>query len=49
LRIAATHFEEAAYIDAIADSMTEGLLGAALEPDDIVASFHGMPLDTRLM
>ncbi|MGY4310820.1 hypothetical protein ACVWW1_000123 [Bradyrhizobium sp. JR3.5] len=29
--------------------MTEGLLSAALEPDDIVASFHGMALDTRLM
>ncbi|MGY4480240.1 ferrochelatase [Bradyrhizobium sp. USDA 3364] len=49
LRIAAPYFEEAAYIDAIADSVTEDLLSAALEPDVIVASFHGMPLDTRLM
>jgi ferrochelatase len=48
LRVAAPYFEEEAYINAIADSLTEGLLGAAFEPEVIVASFHGMPLDTRL-
>ncbi|MEH2487601.1 ferrochelatase [Bradyrhizobium sp. AZCC 2230] len=48
LRIAAPYYDEDSYIDAIAGSLSDRLSSAGFEPDVIVASFHGMPLDTRI-
>jgi protoporphyrin/coproporphyrin ferrochelatase len=48
LRIAAPYYDEDSYIDAIAGSLSDRLLSVGFEPDVIVASFHGMPLDTHL-
>ena len=43
LRFAPPYFEEPAYIDALASSISKHLAGLSFEPDVIVASFHGMP------
>ncbi|MET3905771.1 ferrochelatase [Bradyrhizobium sp. S3.3.6] len=48
LRVAAPYYDQDTYIDAIADSLTERLISAGFDPDVIVASFHGMPLSTRI-
>lgn len=48
LRVAAPYYDEDTYIEAIAGSLTERLFSAGFEPDVIVASFHGMPLSTRV-
>lgn len=48
LRVAAPYYDEDAYIDAVAASLTERLSSAGVEPDVIVASFHGMPLSTHV-
>jgi protoporphyrin/coproporphyrin ferrochelatase len=48
LRVAAPYYNEDTYIDAIADSLTERLFSAGMDPDVIVASFHGMPHSTRV-
>jgi ferrochelatase len=48
LRVAAPYYDEDTYIEAIAGSLTDRLFNAGFEPDVIVASFHGMPLNTHL-
>jgi len=48
LRVATPYYDEDTYIEAIADSLDERLFGTGFEPDVIVASFHGMPLSTRV-
>ncbi|WP_426414161.1 ferrochelatase [Bradyrhizobium ganzhouense] len=48
LRVAAPYYDQDTYVDALAGSLTERLLGAGFEPDVIVASFHGMPLTTHV-
>jgi protoporphyrin/coproporphyrin ferrochelatase len=48
LRVATPCYDEDTYIEAIADSLDERLFGTGFEPDVIVASFHGMPLSTRI-
>jgi ferrochelatase len=46
LRIAPPYYDDDAYIEEVARSLTSGLAGLDFEPEVIIASFHGMPLDT---
>ena len=39
------YFDDPAYIDALADSLTDHIAGLAWTPDVILASFHGLPKD----
>lgn len=48
LRIAAPYYDDDAYVEAIACSLVNRLSSADFEPDAVVASFHGMPLDTNV-
>jgi protoporphyrin/coproporphyrin ferrochelatase len=48
LRIAAPYYDDDVYVDAIVSSLVNRLSRADFEPDVILASFHGMPLDTYL-
>jgi ferrochelatase len=43
LRVAPAWFDEPVYIDALAQSLEEGLAKLSFKPDVIIASFHGMP------
>lgn len=43
IRIAPPYYEQPAYIDAVAASITDHLAAAEFEPEVMVASFHGMP------
>jgi protoporphyrin/coproporphyrin ferrochelatase len=43
VRVAPPYYEDAAYIEAIAASIREHLSRADVEPEAVVASFHGMP------
>lgn len=43
IRTAPAFFDEPAYIDALAQSVEEGLAGLDFEPDVVVTSYHGMP------
>ena len=43
LRFAPPYFEDAAYIEALAQRMREGLAALDFQPEVIVASFHGLP------
>ena len=48
LRVAAPYFDDPDYIEQIAVSMADQLRRRVFEPENILASFHGMPLDTLL-
>jgi ferrochelatase len=48
LRVATPYFDESAYINEIAHSLAESIGRLEFEPEVILASFHGMPLDTLL-
>jgi ferrochelatase len=48
LRVAAPYSEDDIYIEEIARSLTERLAQIDFEPEVIVASYHGMPLETRV-
>ncbi len=43
LRFAPPYFDDAAYIEALAQGMREGLASLDFQPEVIVASFHGLP------
>ena len=43
VRVVPPYFEEPAYIDAVAQSIRDHLVGIDFEPDALIASFHGMP------
>jgi ferrochelatase len=43
VRVAHPYFEDAAYIDAVAQSISAHLATLDFEPDVLLASFHGMP------
>jgi ferrochelatase len=43
MRVAPPYFSDAAYIDALANSIKSHLASLPFEPEIIVASFHGMP------
>ena len=43
LRIAAPYYDDPAYIDALAASITRALAALDFEPEVIIASFHGLP------
>ncbi|HEX5210856.1 MAG TPA: ferrochelatase [Pseudolabrys sp.] len=43
LRVAPAWFDELVYIEALANSLHEGLATLSFKPDLIIASFHGMP------
>ena len=43
LRFAPPYFDDPAYIEALAQSMREGLAALDFQPEVIVASFHGLP------
>jgi hypothetical protein len=48
LRVAAPYYDDDAYIDEIARSLADRLESVDFEPEVILASFHGMPLDTLI-
>jgi protoporphyrin/coproporphyrin ferrochelatase len=48
LRVAAPYYDDDVYIDEIACSVAERLEQIDFDPEVIIASFHGMPLDTRI-
>jgi protoporphyrin/coproporphyrin ferrochelatase len=48
LRVAAPYYDEDAYIDEIARSLVDRLASVDFEPEVVLASFHGMPLDTHV-
>jgi protoporphyrin/coproporphyrin ferrochelatase len=48
LRVAAPYYDDDAYIEEVARSLTDRLASVDFEPEAIVASFHGMPLDTHI-
>jgi ferrochelatase len=48
LRVAAPYCEDDVYIEEIARSLSRRLAQVDFEPEVIVASYHGMPLETRI-
>jgi ferrochelatase len=46
LRTLPPYYDDAIYIDALKQSVEQGLAGLDFEPDAIMTSFHGMPLRT---
>jgi ferrochelatase len=48
LRVAAPYYEDQVYIEKIARTLTERLATIDFDPEVIVASYHGMPLDTHV-
>ena len=48
LRVAAPYYDDDVYINEIARSVAERLEQIHFDPEVIIASFHGMPLDTRI-
>lgn len=46
IRTLPPYYDEPAYIDALADSVREGLAALDFTPDAVMASFHGMPQRT---
>lgn len=45
LRIAPPYYDDPGYIDALAQSMTSSLAALNFEPEVVIASFHGVPLE----
>lgn len=43
VRVAPSYYDNAAYIDALARSITKSLAKLDFEPEKIIATFHGMP------
>lgn len=48
LRVATPYYDDDVYVDAIVSSLRNRLSSVDFEPEVILASFHGMPLDTHL-
>ncbi len=48
LRVAAPYYDDSAYIDEIVRSAARGLAKIDFEPEAIIVSFHGMPLETLI-
>lgn len=48
MRVAAPYCNDDTYIEAIVCSLTDRLVSVDFEPEVIVASFHGMPLETQI-
>ncbi|WOE76586.1 ferrochelatase [Alterisphingorhabdus coralli] len=46
VRYLAPYYDHDAHIEAVADSVREGLTGIDFTPDAVITSFHGMPLQT---
>ena len=46
IRTLPPYYDDAAYIDTLADSVREGLAALDFTPDAVMASFHGMPQRT---
>ena len=47
LRVAPPYFEDDVYIEAVVHSVADHLAGLDFEPEVLLASFHGMPEQTR--
>jgi protoporphyrin/coproporphyrin ferrochelatase len=47
LRVAPPYFEDDVYIESVAHSIADHLAGLDFEPELLLASFHGMPEETR--
>ncbi len=45
IRVVPPYYDEPAYIDALARSVREGIADLDFEPEVVVASFHGLPLE----
>ncbi len=45
VRTLPAYFEEPAYIEALAGSIAEGVAALDFEPDVVITSYHGMPMD----
>jgi len=45
LRVAPPYYDDPAYIDALAQSMRTNLAALDFEPEVVIASFHGLPLE----
>jgi ferrochelatase len=45
LRVAPPYYDDPAYIEALAGSMRNSLAAHSFEPDIVIASFHGLPLE----
>ena len=45
IRVVPPYYDEPAYIDALARSVREGIANLDFEPEVVVASFHGLPLE----
>ncbi len=45
LRVAPPYYDDPAYIEALAQSMRTSLAGLSFEPEVVIASFHGLPLE----
>jgi len=43
LRVAPAYFDQPSYVEALAESLEEGVAKLPFTPDVIIASFHGMP------
>ena len=48
LRVAPPYADDPVYIEAVAQSIREGLAGLDFEPEVVIASFHGVPKDYLL-
>ncbi len=45
LRVAPPYYDDPAYIEALAQSMRTSLAGLGFEPEVVIASFHGLPVE----
>jgi ferrochelatase len=45
LRVAPPYYDDPGYIEALAQSMKESLASLSFEPEVVMASFHGLPLE----
>ena len=45
LRVAPPYYDEPGYIGALAHSMRNSIAGLAFEPEIVIASFHGLPVE----
>jgi protoporphyrin/coproporphyrin ferrochelatase len=45
LRVAPPYYDDPAYIEALAQSMRAGIAALPFEPEVIIASYHGLPLE----
>lgn len=47
VRTAPAYFDDPAYVKALAQSISDGVAGLDFEPDVVITSYHGMPVDYR--